>query len=151
MRGGEPPGAVVGERVELVQAEVGQRQSPHQVARGPVPDRQVERELPRADEAVPDEPGGEVEVALLLLLPDDLAAGVVAESAGDEGGGVPVLEGRPARAAACAAHGELVRAGVTTSEPVWLEMGPEVPVAGLWAVFFRDPDGMELEVCCSAD
>jgi hypothetical protein len=25
-------------------------------------------------------------------------------------------------------------------------MGPEVPVAGLWAVFFRDPDGTCLEL-----
>ena len=27
-----------------------------------------------------------------------------------------------------------------------LEMGPEVPIAGLWAVFFRDPDGTCLEL-----
>jgi len=45
-----------------------------------------------------------------------------------------------------ACHAELVREGVTTSVPVWLEMGPEVPVAGLWAVFFRDPDGTCLEL-----
>ena len=25
------------------------------------------------------------------------------------------------------------------------QLGPE------WSLFFRDPDGMELEVCCSAD
>ena len=45
-----------------------------------------------------------------------------------------------------ACHAELLRAGVTTSAPVWLEMGPEVPIAGLWAVFFRDPDGTCLEL-----
>ena len=47
-------------------------------------------------------------------------------------------------AAAC--HAELLRHGVETSAPVWLEMGPEVPIAGLWAVFFRDPDGTCLEL-----
>jgi catechol 2,3-dioxygenase-like lactoylglutathione lyase family enzyme len=41
---------------------------------------------------------------------------------------------------------ELVRQGVEASQPVWLEMGPEVPIAGLWAVFFRDPDGTCLEL-----
>jgi catechol 2,3-dioxygenase-like lactoylglutathione lyase family enzyme len=41
---------------------------------------------------------------------------------------------------------ELVRQGVEASAPVWLEMGPEVPIAGLWAVFFRDPDGTCLEL-----
>jgi catechol 2,3-dioxygenase-like lactoylglutathione lyase family enzyme len=45
-----------------------------------------------------------------------------------------------------ACHAELVRLGVETGPPVWLEMGPEVPVAGLWAVFFRDPDGTCLEL-----
>jgi catechol 2,3-dioxygenase-like lactoylglutathione lyase family enzyme len=44
------------------------------------------------------------------------------------------------------AHAELLRLGVETSAPVWLEMGPEVPIAGLWAVFFRDPDGACLEL-----
>jgi catechol 2,3-dioxygenase-like lactoylglutathione lyase family enzyme len=44
------------------------------------------------------------------------------------------------------AHAELVRAGVTTSPPVWLELGPEVPVPGLWALFLRDPDGTCLEL-----
>jgi catechol 2,3-dioxygenase-like lactoylglutathione lyase family enzyme len=47
-------------------------------------------------------------------------------------------------AAAC--HAELLRHGVETSPPVWLEMGPEVPIAGLWALFFRDPDGTCLEL-----
>lgn len=45
-----------------------------------------------------------------------------------------------------ACHAELVRMGVETGPPVWLEMGPEVPVPGLWAVFFRDPDGTCLEL-----
>jgi len=45
-----------------------------------------------------------------------------------------------------ACHAELVREGVPTGSPVWLEMGPEVPIAGLWAVFFRDPDGTCLEL-----
>jgi catechol 2,3-dioxygenase-like lactoylglutathione lyase family enzyme len=72
----------------------------------------------------------------------------------------PRPAGAPARAAnqlglfrvafgvedAKAAHAELLRHGVETSPPVWLEMGPEVPVAGVWAVFFRDPDGTCLEL-----
>jgi len=72
----------------------------------------------------------------------------------------PRPTGAPARAAnqlglfrlaflvddAKAAHAELLRHGVETSPPVWLEMGPEVPIAGLWAVFFRDPDGTCLEL-----
>jgi len=45
-----------------------------------------------------------------------------------------------------ACHAELVREGVDTGPPVWLEMGPEVPIEGLWAVFFRDPDGTCLEL-----
>ena len=45
-----------------------------------------------------------------------------------------------------ACHAELLRHGVETSAPVWLDMGPEVPIAGLWAVFFRDPDGTCLEL-----
>jgi catechol 2,3-dioxygenase-like lactoylglutathione lyase family enzyme len=45
-----------------------------------------------------------------------------------------------------ACHAELVREGVETGPPVWLEMGPEVPIEGLWAVFFRDPDGTCLEL-----
>jgi glyoxylase I family protein len=45
-----------------------------------------------------------------------------------------------------ACHAELVREGVETSPPVWLEMGPEIPIDGLWAVFFRDPDGTCLEL-----
>jgi glyoxylase I family protein len=45
--------------------------------------------------------------------------------------------------AACA---ELDRLGVAHSGPVWLEMGPEIPIDGLRAVFFRDPDGACLEL-----
>jgi catechol 2,3-dioxygenase-like lactoylglutathione lyase family enzyme len=72
----------------------------------------------------------------------------------------PRTTGVPARAAnqlglfrlaflvddAKAALAELLRHGVSTSPPVWLEMGPEVPIDGLWAVFFRDPDGTCLEL-----
>jgi catechol 2,3-dioxygenase-like lactoylglutathione lyase family enzyme len=43
-------------------------------------------------------------------------------------------------------HAELTRLGVEATAPVWLEMGPEVPIEGLWAVFFRDPDGTCLEL-----
>jgi len=45
-----------------------------------------------------------------------------------------------------ACYAELRRHDVETSPPVWLEMGPEIPIAGLWAVFFRDPDGTCLEL-----
>ncbi len=45
--------------------------------------------------------------------------------------------------ASCA---ELDRLGVAHSGPCWLEMGPEIPVDGLFAVFFRDPDGTCLEL-----
>ena len=47
-------------------------------------------------------------------------------------------------ARACCA--ELDRQGVAHSGPCWLEMGPEIPIAGLNAVFFRDPDGTCLEL-----
>lgn len=30
--------------------------------------------------------------------------------------------------------------------PAWLDMGPDVPIAGLWALFFRDPDGACVEL-----
>ena len=39
----------------------------------------------------------------------------------------------------------LLRQGVEAPEPTFLEMGPEIPVDGVWAVFFRDPDGTCLE------
>ncbi len=47
-------------------------------------------------------------------------------------------------ARACCA--ELDRLGVAHSGPCWLDMGPEIPIAGLHAVFFRDPDGTCLEL-----
>ena len=31
------------------------------------------------------------------------------------------------------------------------EVGDIQQLGGEWSLFFRDPDGMELEVCCSAD
>jgi catechol 2,3-dioxygenase-like lactoylglutathione lyase family enzyme len=44
-------------------------------------------------------------------------------------------------------HAELVRLGVPcTGAPVWLDMGPEIPIDGLWAMFFFDPDGACLEL-----
>jgi len=45
--------------------------------------------------------------------------------------------------ASCA---ELDRLGVVHSGICWLEMGPEIPIAGLKAIFFRDPDGTCLEL-----
>jgi catechol 2,3-dioxygenase-like lactoylglutathione lyase family enzyme len=47
-------------------------------------------------------------------------------------------------AAACCT--ELDRLGIAHSGPCWLEMGPEIPIDGLNAVFFRDPDGTCLEL-----
>ena len=41
---------------------------------------------------------------------------------------------------------ELDRLSVPNSGPCWLEMGPEIPIDGLNAVFFRDPDGTCLEL-----
>ena len=48
--------------------------------------------------------------------------------------------------AARAGHAELVRLGVDTGPPVWLDMGPDIPIDGLWALFFADPDGACLEL-----
>jgi catechol 2,3-dioxygenase-like lactoylglutathione lyase family enzyme len=36
--------------------------------------------------------------------------------------------------------------GVDCPEPVFLDMGPDIPVDGVWAVFFSDPDGTCLEL-----
>ena len=47
---------------------------------------------------------------------------------------------------AVAAHADLVAHGVTARPPVWLDMGPTIPIDGLWAVFFADPDGTCLEL-----
>ena len=41
---------------------------------------------------------------------------------------------------------ELKRLGVDCPPPAWLEMGPEIPIDGLWALFFPDPDGTCLEL-----
>ena len=45
-----------------------------------------------------------------------------------------------------AGHAELLRLGVPCSDPIFLDMGPEIPVEGVWAVFFEDPDGACLEL-----
>ena len=36
--------------------------------------------------------------------------------------------------------------GIETSGAVWLDMGPEIPVEGVYANFFPDPDGSCLEL-----
>jgi len=45
-----------------------------------------------------------------------------------------------------AGYEELRRHGVECPEPVFLDMGPELPIDGVWAVFFPDPDGTCLEL-----
>ena len=45
-----------------------------------------------------------------------------------------------------AARDELLAQDLACSEPVWLDMGPEIPIEGLWACFFPDPDGTCLEL-----
>jgi glyoxylase I family protein len=45
-----------------------------------------------------------------------------------------------------AGYEELRRQGVECPEPVFLDMGPDIPVDGVWAVFFNDPDGTCLEL-----
>jgi catechol 2,3-dioxygenase-like lactoylglutathione lyase family enzyme len=45
-----------------------------------------------------------------------------------------------------AARDELLRLGVDAPAPVWLDMGPEIPVDGVEALFFPDPDGACLEL-----
>jgi hypothetical protein len=45
-----------------------------------------------------------------------------------------------------ACYEELQRLGVKCGPPVWLDMGPEIPIEGLWALFFPDPDGTCLEL-----
>lgn len=45
-----------------------------------------------------------------------------------------------------AAAVEALRAnGSACPDAVWLDMGPTIPIDGLWAAFFRDPDGTCLE------
>jgi catechol 2,3-dioxygenase-like lactoylglutathione lyase family enzyme len=43
-------------------------------------------------------------------------------------------------------HEELKAQGVDSGRPVFLDMGPEIPIDGVWAVFFRDPDGSCMEL-----
>ena len=45
-----------------------------------------------------------------------------------------------------ASYDELRRQGVDCYPPVYLDMGPEIPIDGLWALFFPDPDGTCLEL-----
>ncbi|MEQ8839596.1 MAG: VOC family protein [Acidimicrobiales bacterium] len=46
---------------------------------------------------------------------------------------------------ATAAVAEARRNEAECPDPVLLDMGPTIPIAGLWAAFFRDPDGTCLE------
>jgi catechol 2,3-dioxygenase-like lactoylglutathione lyase family enzyme len=41
---------------------------------------------------------------------------------------------------------ELQNQGVACPPAVFLDMGPEIPVDGVWAAFFPDPDGSCLEL-----
>ncbi|MEW6270304.1 MAG: VOC family protein, partial [Thermodesulfobacteriota bacterium] len=44
-------------------------------------------------------------------------------------------------------HAELERRRVRCAgPPVWLDMGPEIPIDGLWALLFFDPDGTCVEL-----
>ncbi|MEZ5244849.1 MAG: VOC family protein [Acidimicrobiales bacterium] len=43
------------------------------------------------------------------------------------------------------AVGSIRAAGHACPDPVWLDMGPTIPIDGLRAAFFRDPDGTCLE------
>ncbi len=47
---------------------------------------------------------------------------------------------------AMASAAELDRQGIAHSGPCWLDMGPDIPIDGLHAIFFRDPDGTCLEL-----
>jgi catechol 2,3-dioxygenase-like lactoylglutathione lyase family enzyme len=40
----------------------------------------------------------------------------------------------------------LSSAGVACPAPVFLDMGPEIPIDGVWALFFPDPDGTCIEL-----
>ncbi|MBW2420233.1 MAG: VOC family protein [Deltaproteobacteria bacterium] len=40
----------------------------------------------------------------------------------------------------------LLAEGVECGPPVWLDMGDEIPIDGVWAIFFEDPDGTCLEL-----
>jgi catechol 2,3-dioxygenase-like lactoylglutathione lyase family enzyme len=43
-------------------------------------------------------------------------------------------------------YAEIVSQGVECSPPVYLDMGPEIPIDGLWALFFPDPNGTCMEL-----
>jgi catechol 2,3-dioxygenase-like lactoylglutathione lyase family enzyme len=45
-----------------------------------------------------------------------------------------------------ASYAELRRLGIACAPPTWLELGPELPIDGVWAMFFRDPDGCCIEL-----
>lgn len=45
-----------------------------------------------------------------------------------------------------ASFAELQAQGVECPPPVFLDMGPDIPVDGVWAVFFPDPDGTCMEL-----
>ena len=45
-----------------------------------------------------------------------------------------------------ACHEELRHHGVVCPPPVFLDMGPDIPVDGVWALFFPDPDGTCMEL-----
>ena len=44
------------------------------------------------------------------------------------------------------AHEEIRNQGVECGPPVFLDMGPEIPIDGVWALFFPDPDGTCMEL-----
>lgn len=44
---------------------------------------------------------------------------------------------------------EIRQRGGVCPDPVWLDMGPTIPIDGLWAAFFEDPDGTCLELIAS--
>jgi glyoxylase I family protein len=44
------------------------------------------------------------------------------------------------------AYGEIKTQGVECRPPVFLDMGPEIPIDGVWALFFYDPDGACMEL-----
>jgi catechol 2,3-dioxygenase-like lactoylglutathione lyase family enzyme len=44
------------------------------------------------------------------------------------------------------AYDEIKTQGVACRPPVFLDMGPEIPIDGVWALFFPDPDGTCMEL-----
>ncbi len=45
-----------------------------------------------------------------------------------------------------ACHEEIRTQGVVCPPPVFLDMGPDIPIDGVWALFFPDPDGTCMEL-----